>query len=90
MASAVLNTSRLVGGALGLAILATIATARSNADLRHPTPAIHTANQALVNGFHLAFVAAAVIAAFGVATAVFATPRKQPEIDPSNRLHLEM
>jgi EmrB/QacA subfamily drug resistance transporter len=90
LASAVLNTSRLVGGALGLAILATLATARSNSDLRHPTAAIHTANQALVNGFHLAFLAAAVIAALGVGTAVFWTPRHQPEIDPNARLHLEM
>jgi EmrB/QacA subfamily drug resistance transporter len=90
LASAVLNTSRLVGGALGLAILATLATARSNADLRHPTAAIHTGAQALVNGFQLAFWVAAAVALIGVATALFGTPRGQLDIDPDALARLEM
>lgn len=82
LASALLNTSRLVGGALGLAVLATLATSHSNSDLRHPTAAVHTANQALVNGFQLAFWVGAGIALVGALTAAFAMPRTQPPIDP--------
>ena len=55
LASAVANTARLFGGALGLAILATLATSHSTRLLHHPTAAVHTANQALVSGFQLAF-----------------------------------
>src|SRR5581483_2458921 len=35
LASGLVNTSRLVGGALGLAVLATLATARTNGDVHH-------------------------------------------------------
>ena len=74
LASAVLNTARMFGGALGLAVLATIATNHSAADLRNPTAAIHTANAALTNGFQLAFWIAAASAATGVAVAIFGMP----------------
>ena len=36
LASAVVNTARLFGGALGLAVLATLATSHSAHDLKHP------------------------------------------------------
>lgn len=75
LASAVANTARLFGGALGLAILATIATSHSNAELRHPTAAIHTANQALVSGFQLAFLVAGGIAAVGMLVALLGMPK---------------
>ena len=74
LASAVANTSRLFGGALGLAVLATIATSHSNALLRHPTAAVHTANAALVSGFQLAFWFAGGIAAIGLLVALFGMP----------------
>ena len=74
LASAVANTARLFGGALGLAILATLATTHSNDLLRHPTAAVHTANQALVSGFQLSFWIAAGIAAFGILVAAFGMP----------------
>jgi EmrB/QacA subfamily drug resistance transporter len=74
LASALANTSRLFGGALGLAVLATFATSRSNSELSHPTAAIHTANAALVSGFQLAFWIAAGIALAGVIVAVFGMP----------------
>ena len=74
LASAMANTSRLFGGALGLAILATIATSHSNGLLHHPTAALHTANQALVSGFQLAFLVAGGIAAVGMVVALFGMP----------------
>ena len=67
-----------MGGALGLAILATLASSHSDADLRHPTAAIHTVNQALVSGFQLAFWVAAAIAALGILVAAFVMPSPQP------------
>jgi EmrB/QacA subfamily drug resistance transporter len=78
LASAVANTARLIGGALGLAILATLASSHSAADLRHPTAAIHTADQALVSGFQLAFFVASAIAAVGILVAAFMMPSPQP------------
>ena len=63
-ASGLLNTSQRVGGSLGLAVLATLATARASSDARgHPRlgtgwpvdPA------ALVSGFHTAYVGGAVL-----------------------------
>jgi MFS family permease len=65
LASGLVNTSLQVGGALGLAVLATLATSRTE-DLvaRGDSPVA-----ALTGGFHLAFVIAAglVLAAIGVA-----------------------
>jgi EmrB/QacA subfamily drug resistance transporter len=78
LASAVANTARLMGGALGLAILATLASSHSDAALRHPTAAIHTVDQALVSGFQLAFWIAAGIAALGILVAAFMMPSPQP------------
>ena len=45
----------------------------------HPTAAIHTANQALVSGFQLAFWVAAGVAAVGVLVAVFGMPNPRPK-----------
>jgi EmrB/QacA subfamily drug resistance transporter len=78
LASAVANTARLIGGALGLAILATLASSHSNSDLRHPSAAVHTVNQALVSGFQLAFWVAAAIAALGILVAAFGMPSVKP------------
>ena len=75
LASAVASTARLFGGALGLAILATLATSHSNSLLHHATGAVHTANQALVSGFHVAFWAASGIALFGALVSAVAMPR---------------
>jgi len=75
VASAILNTSRMFGGALGLAILAALATTHSNHLLNHPTASVHTVNQALVSGYDLAFLVAACMAATGILVAAFIAPR---------------
>jgi hypothetical protein len=65
LASGLFNTSQQVGGALGLALLSTLATSRTSAELsslgRQPTEA-DTAS-ALVDGFHVAWIGSAVLLA---------------------------
>jgi EmrB/QacA subfamily drug resistance transporter len=53
LASGLFNTSQQIGGALGLAILATLAASKSSS-----VPGVST-NQALVDGFHVAFAGGA-------------------------------
>ncbi len=75
LASGLVNTSRLVGGALGLAILAAIATARTNSDLHHTGASTEALHAALTGGFQLAFAVAAAFAFVGLAVAAFGLPR---------------
>jgi EmrB/QacA subfamily drug resistance transporter len=69
LASGLFNTSQQVGGALGLAVLSTIAanrTADRLTSLGH-TASAHQQAQALVSGFHVGFLAGAGLMALGVA-----------------------
>src|SRR5262249_4686862 len=54
LASGLVNTSQQIGGALGLAVLTTIATERTN----HLSATHHPIGQALTLGFHLGFLGA--------------------------------
>jgi EmrB/QacA subfamily drug resistance transporter len=67
LASGVFNTSQQVGGALGLAVLSTLANDRTSSYLADLTGAPSAAQQqaALVEGFQLAFIAAAALMAIG-------------------------
>jgi EmrB/QacA subfamily drug resistance transporter len=68
LASGLVNTSLQVGGAIGLALLATLASSRSDS-LRAGGDSL---SSALTGGYHLAFVVAAglVVAAIGLAVTV--------------------
>ena len=69
LASGLINTAQQIGGALGLAILATLAADRTSSSLsalgHAPAPTDRTS--ALVSGFQLAFLVSAALLASGVA-----------------------
>jgi EmrB/QacA subfamily drug resistance transporter len=77
LASGLVNTSAQVGGALGLAVLATLATSRSNS----LEDAGQSTASALTSGYHLAFWIAAglVVAAIAVAALVIQPEEKAAE-----------
>jgi EmrB/QacA subfamily drug resistance transporter len=76
LASGLVNTARLFGGALGLAILAAIATSKTNSDLHHIVAGTaHSPLSALTDGFQLAFLVAAAFALVGGLVALFGLPR---------------
>jgi EmrB/QacA subfamily drug resistance transporter len=73
LASGLVNTTQQVGGALGLAVLATLSTSRTN----HLLADGESAASALTGGYHLAFAVAAglVVAAIVVAATVLRSER---------------
>jgi EmrB/QacA subfamily drug resistance transporter len=80
LVSGLLSTSQMVGGAIGLAVLVTIAAARtSGAD-----GGIAANAAALNEGYHLAFIIAALLAAFGVLLAT-RLPSVSPQPNASHR-----
>jgi EmrB/QacA subfamily drug resistance transporter len=81
LASGLINTSQQIGGALGLAVLSTIATSRTDHVMATGTSSLPNA---LTEGFQSAFLGGAVIAALGfVATLALVRTR-------DSRAHLEM
>src|SRR5213592_4560077 len=75
LASGLINTSQQIGGALGIAALSTIATSRT----RDAVASGSTHAQALVDGFHGAFIAGVIIAALGIVAALTLIRRDELE-----------
>jgi EmrB/QacA subfamily drug resistance transporter len=67
LASGLVNTTAQVGGALGLAVLATLSTSRSG----HLIAQGHSTASALTSGYHLAFWIAAALTATALAVVPF-------------------
>ncbi|HEX8008281.1 MAG TPA: MFS transporter, partial [Trebonia sp.] len=74
--SGVFNTAQQVGGALGLAVLTTLAASRTGSG--------HTA-QALTDGYHLAWTAGAILGAASIVVAVIALRQRTPGQRASRR-----
>jgi EmrB/QacA subfamily drug resistance transporter len=81
LASGLINTSQQIGGALGLAVLSTIATSQTSHAMATGTS---TLPSALTDGFQSAFLAGAVIAALGFAATLILIRNRD------SRAHLEM
>jgi hypothetical protein len=75
LASGLINTSQQIGGALGIAALSTIATSRTSDALAGGA----TQTQALVDGFHGAFLAGVILAAIGIVAALALIRRDELE-----------
>ena len=80
LASGLVNTSQQIGGALGLAVLSTIAMSRTN----HLAAAHHPIDQALTLGFHTAFLGAGGFVLIAIiAAASIGSRRAKPNETPT-------
>jgi EmrB/QacA subfamily drug resistance transporter len=81
LASGLINTSQQIGGALGIALLSTIATTRTSDKLAAGT----ALDPALVDGFRLAFLVGVGIAAVGILASLVLIRRDElqvPAVEP--------
>ena len=81
LASGIVNTSRQVGGGLGLAILVTLATQRTS----HLIGTGSSVNQALTDGFRLAYLIGAGLAALAAVIAFTSLPKPTQSVGPAAR-----
>jgi len=81
LASGLVNTGMQVGGSIGLAVLATLSTERTNSLLADGEGQL----QALNAGYHVAYLIGAGLAAIAVAIAVFVLRSPRPEEMPAHQ-----
>ena len=81
LASGLFNTAQQVGGSLGLAILSTLAASKTSSILTglHGSASTAATNAAKVSGYHVAFIAAAVMLAAGAVILATAVRRRDLE-----------
>jgi EmrB/QacA subfamily drug resistance transporter len=79
LASGFVNTSMQVGGAIGLAVLATLSGERTKNLLADGEGQL----QALTSGYHVAYLAGAILAAIAVAIAIFVLRAPRPQEMPA-------
>jgi EmrB/QacA subfamily drug resistance transporter len=79
MASGLLNTAQQVGGALGLAVLSSVATARTAHVLGAGKPSPDALKNGLAEGFQSAFTVGAGFAFLGIVLALIFVPHGRPE-----------
>jgi EmrB/QacA subfamily drug resistance transporter len=83
LASGVVNTSFMMGGALGLAVLASLADSRTHSLLDSGSGQL----EALTGGYHAAFLVGAV---FGVAAGVLGAVLLRPSVAPAMHVEAEL
>ena len=81
LASGLINTAQQVGGALGLAILSTVATSRTGDVMSAARGARDALPGALTEGFQAAFAVGAGFAALGIVLALLLVPRGSGQVE---------
>ncbi len=89
LASGLVNTTRQVGGSIGLAALATVAADHTRSLLVGSTQSRSEIAAATTSGFGRAFVVASVVAVAAAAAALILPSIRQPEPQPATPEGLE-
>jgi EmrB/QacA subfamily drug resistance transporter len=89
LASGLINTSQQIGGAIGLAALSTVATSHTNSAIAAAHGAASAMPQALVDGFHWAFLGGAGIAVAGALLTLALIRDEEVAVQPTGQPAVE-